>query len=180
MPHTTRILGIDPGLRRTGWAVVDATGSRLRHVAHGECASGRGTVPRRLAVLHRALAEVIARHSPDEVAVEQNFVSRNADTTLRLGMARGVALLVPALADLPIAEYAPTAVKRTVVGSGHAGKQQIAYMVQVLLPGCGLQGEEHAADALAVAICHAGQGTGRLAELAGNTARLATADAGLP
>lgn len=175
-----RILGIDPGLRCTGWAVVDAEGGRLRHVAHGECATGKGTVATRLAVLHRTLADVLAAHAPDEVAVERSFVSRNADTALRLGMARGVTLLVPALEGLPIAEYAPTAVKRTVVGAGHAGKQQIAYMVRALLPGCGLQGEEHAADALAVAICHAGQGTGRLAELTGKTARLAIPAPELP
>ncbi len=173
MPRRIRILGIDPGLVCTGWGVVDATGSKLRYIAHGECFSGQGTLPARLATLHQALTEVVAAHRPDEAAVEECFVSRNSRTTLLLGHARAVALLVPGIAGIPLAEYAPTAVKRTVVGTGRADKQQIAYMVRALLAVVADGTQEHAMDALAVAICHASQSTGRLAGLLGNVARQA-------
>ena len=160
-----RILGLDPGLVKTGWGMVLAEGSRLRHLASGECASGRGTLGQRLLALERQLAAVVARHAPGEVALEEAFLHRNVRTALLLGQARGVALLAAARAGLPMAEYAPNAVKRTVTGSGHADKRQIQYMVQVLLPGAEPEGE-HAADALAVAICHAGQTGGLVAALA--------------
>jgi len=170
MSRRRRILGLDPGLVRTGWGVVEADGSRLRHVANGECASGKGTLARRLLALQAGLSEVLAGLDPGEVAIETGFVHVNARTALLLGHARAVALLAAAGLDLPVAEYAPNAVKRTVTGSGHADKNQIAYMVKSLLPGVRLAGE-HAADALAIAICHASQSGGALASLTGRVAR---------
>ncbi len=170
MVRRRRILGLDPGLVRTGWGVVEAEGTRLRHVANGECASGKGTLAARLLRLRQQLTEVVARHAPDEAAVEESFVHRNARVALMLGHARGIALLAAAEADVPLAEYSPNAVKRTVTGSGHADKRQIAYMVRALLPGANPAGE-HAADALAVAVCHASQSGGVLGALTGRTAR---------
>jgi crossover junction endodeoxyribonuclease RuvC len=149
-----RIMGIDPGLRRTGWGVVAVEGSRLCHVASGVCAPGVGTLAERLAALFAQLTEALAEAAPAAVAVEQSFVSRDGAATLKLGAARGIALLVPARAGLPVAEYAPNAVKKAVVGTGHADKAQIAHMVAMLLPGARPAGPD-AADALAVAICHA-------------------------
>jgi crossover junction endodeoxyribonuclease RuvC len=149
-----RILGIDPGLRCLGWGVIEADGPRLRHVANGQCLSGAGTLAERLLVLHRQLTEVLALHVPQAAAVEQTFVNRDGAATLKLGQARGIALLVPAQAGLSVAEYAPNAVKKAVVGVGHAQKGQVAHMVQMQLPGCRPAGPD-AADALAVALCHA-------------------------
>ena len=150
-----KLLGLDPGLRRTGWGLVSAEGNRLRHIANG-CVRVDADQPlaARLAQLYDALAEVIAAHDPEEAAVEESFVSRNAASTLKLGLARGVVLLAPARAGLAVTEYPANRVKKAVVGAGHAGKQQIAVMVRVLLPGCEPEGTD-AADALAVAICHA-------------------------
>ena len=160
-----RILGIDPGLRRTGWGVIDVTGSRIRHVANG-VAEGRGeTLATRLVALFAALEEVIGTYRPDEAAVEETFVNRDAAGTLKLGQARAVALLVPARAGLPIGEYAPNRVKKTVVGVGHADKGQVEYMVRLQLPGIGIAGPD-AADALAVALCHAHFAAGRLGRAA--------------
>ena len=159
MAAVTRILGIDPGLVRTGWGVIDVSGVRLDYVASGECASGRGTLAQRLAVLHNGLHAVIEGYRPDEAAIEESFVSRNARTTLLLGHARGVALLAPGLAGVPIAEYAPNAIKRTVVGPGLAEKRQVEFMVEALLRGATFEGA-HAADALAVAICRSSQARG--------------------
>jgi len=149
-----RVIGLDPGLRRTGWGVIEATGNRLCHVANGVVAPDpdRGTA-RRLMALHEGIAAVIARFAPDEAAVEETLANRNPSSTLKLGMARGVALLGAAGAGLPVAEYLPMVVKKAVVGTGHASKAQVAMMVARLLPGCEISGPD-AADALAVAICH--------------------------
>ena len=150
-----RFLGLDPGLRATGWGVIDAAANRLRHVAHGTIRPPRaGTLAERLAALYRALAAVIAAQRPDEAAVEETFVNRNPASTLLLGQARGVVLLAPAEAGIAVAEYPANLVKKSLVGAGHAEKRQIAAMVGALLPGAGALADD-AADALAVAICHA-------------------------
>ena len=149
-----RVLGLDPGLRRTGWGVVDLNGSRLSHVANGAVTSDDAlSLAERLVQIHTGLVEIIARFAPDEAAVEETFVNKNPTTTLKLGQVRGVVLLAPAQAGLPVAEYTPNHVKKSVVGVGHAEKQQIHLMVQTLLPGVKIDGAD-AADALAVAICH--------------------------
>jgi len=150
-----RILGVDPGLRNTGWGIIDAHGSRLVFVASGRVRSDAGaSMGARLRQLHEGLARVIAEHAPHEAAVEETFVNRDPQSALKLGQARGVALTVPALAGLEVEEYAANVVKKTVVGNGHAGKEQIAMMVRVLLPLSQAMSAD-AADALAVAICHA-------------------------
>jgi crossover junction endodeoxyribonuclease RuvC len=150
-----RILGIDPGLRHTGWGVIEAEGSRLAFIASGVIHSKTGdNLAERLRELHEGLAAVIDAHRPDEAAVEETFVNRDAQSTLKLGHARGIALVVPALAGLEVNEYAANLVKKTVVGAGHAEKTQIAMMVKVLLPRSEALSPD-AADALAVAICHA-------------------------
>ncbi len=149
-----RILGIDPGLRHMGWGVIDSVGPRLAHVANGVCRSGEGSLAERLLALHAALSEVVARYAPAAAAVEQTFVNKDAAGTLKLGQARGIALLVPAQAGIAVGEYAPNAVKKAVVGVGHAAKAQIDHMVRIQLPGAEIAGPD-AADALAVAICHA-------------------------
>lgn len=150
-----RLLGVDPGLQRTGWGVIDCHDNRLRFVAAGTIVTdSKRPLADRLVQLHAGLSAVIASHHPEEAAVEETFVNRNAVSTLKLGQARGVALLVPALAGLAVAEYLPNLVKKTVVGAGHAAKEQVQMMVRTLLPGCGETGAD-AADALAVAICHA-------------------------
>lgn len=149
-----RVLGIDPGLRFLGWGVIEAHGSRLRHVANGVCLSGEGDLALRLLALHTALTDVFHRFQPDSVAIEKTFVNKDAVGTLKLGQARGVALLVPAQFGLEIGEYAPNTVKKAVVGVGHADKRQVEHMVRMQLPGCQIEGAD-AADALAIAICHA-------------------------
>ena len=149
-----RVLGIDPGRVNMGWGIIVADGSRLRHVANGIIRSQAQTLAGRLCELHRGLAAVIADHAPDAAAVEQTFVNKDAVGTLKLGQARGVALLAPAQAGLDVGEYAPNAVKKAIVGAGHAQKQQVEYMVRLTLPGVDLAGPD-AADALAIAICHA-------------------------
>ncbi|GAB4259619.1 MAG: crossover junction endodeoxyribonuclease RuvC [Pararhodobacter sp.] len=149
-----RVIGIDPGLRNLGWGVIDADGSRLRHVANGTLHSAGADLAQRLLSLHVALADVVARHAPDCAAVEQTFVNKDAVATLKLGHARAIALLVPAQAGLAVGEYAPNAVKKTVVGVGKAAKVQVDHMVRMQLPGAQIDGPD-AADALAVAICHA-------------------------
>ena len=154
-PASVRLLGIDPGLRFTGWGLLEADGNRLRHIADGVIATDSGhSVPDRLRVLHDALKALIAQYEPDEAAVEETYVNRNGAATLKLGYARGVALLVPALAGLPVAEYGAKHVKLSVVGTGGADKDQVGMMVRRLLPGASLKRAD-AADALAVAICHA-------------------------
>lgn len=158
-----RIIGIDPGLRNMGWGVVDTAGTRLSHVANGVCTSSTGDLASRLLSLHEQLSDVMARFQPDTAAVEQTFVNKDAVGTLKLGQARGIALLVPAQAGLSIGEYAPNAVKKAVVGVGHADKKQVDHMVRMQLPGVQITGQD-AADALAIAICHSfhAQSAGRL------------------
>ena len=150
-----RIFGVDPGLRRTGWGLVEVSGNALAFVAAGTVkAPLDGDMGERLAMLFDGLSAVIAELAPHEAAVEQTFVNGNAAASLKLGQARGIALLVPAKAGLPVAEYAPNAIKKAVVGAGHAEKVQIRAMVRVLLPRAVFDSDD-AADALAVAICHA-------------------------
>lgn len=162
-----RVLGIDPGLRNLGWGIIDVSGARITHVANGICHStpgeGDGDLALRLVSLHSQLTEVIRTHAPDEAAVENTFVNKDAVATLKLGQARGIALLVPAQAGITVGEYAPNAVKKTVVGVGHADKGQVDHMVRILLPGVVIAGAD-SADALAIAICHAHhlQSAGRL------------------
>jgi crossover junction endodeoxyribonuclease RuvC len=159
-----RVLGIDPGLRNLGWGVIEVSGSRLNHVANGIIHSTGDDLAVRLCSLYAALQAVLVEYAPDGAAVEQTFVNKDAVATLKLGQARGIALLVPAQAGLIVGEYAPNAVKKAVVGVGHADKAQVAHMVRHQLPGVTLAGPD-AADALAVAICHAHhlQSAGRLA-----------------
>ncbi len=149
------LIGLDPGLQTTGWGVIEAQGNRLRHIANGAVKS-RATeaLADRLLALHDGLMAVIAAHAPDGAAVEEVFVNTNPQSTLKLGQARGVVLLVAARSGLPVAEYATRLVKKAVVGVGNADKRQIRAMVERLLPGCKVAGED-AADALAVAITHA-------------------------
>jgi crossover junction endodeoxyribonuclease RuvC len=155
MTTAIRIIGIDPGLRRTGWGGIESAGSRLSFVASGTVKPDeKAELALRLREVHDGLAQVIAAWSPAEAAVEATFVNKDAAATLKLGQARGVAMLVPALAGLPVAEYAPNAVKKTVVGTGHGAKEQIRAMVSLLLPQARFDSDD-AADALAIAICHA-------------------------
>ena len=150
-----RLLGLDPGLRNTGWGVVDVDGNRLIHVADGVVTSAnKKPLAERLAELFEGLDAVVDRYRPDEAAVELTFVNRNPTSTLKLGQARGIALLVPARRGMPVAEYSPNLIKKSVVGTGHAAKEQIQLMVRMLLPDSDLATPD-AADALAVAICHA-------------------------
>lgn len=155
MQQTIRIMGIDPGLRKTGWAVIETLGNTLRFVASGTVRSDSALdLPSRLKQLHEGLGTILHTHRPDEAAVEQTFVNKDAVATLKLGQARGVVMLVPALAGLPVAEYAPNAVKKAVIGVGHGDKAQIHMMVKVLMPRATFDTED-AADAIAIAICHA-------------------------
>jgi crossover junction endodeoxyribonuclease RuvC len=150
-----RILGLDPGLRNTGWGIIDAVDNRLRHVANGVVRTDSSLpLAGRLVELHDGIAEVIKIYAPYEAAVEEIFVNRNPVSTLKLGQARGVSLVVSARAGLVVSEYPPNLVKKTVVGAGHAAKEQIQLMVGMLLPGVTVT-DADAADALAVAICHA-------------------------
>jgi crossover junction endodeoxyribonuclease RuvC len=155
MGEAIRIIGIDPGLRRTGWGIIDSVGNSLRFVASGTVRSDeKETLATRLCQLHDGLAEVLHQAMPHEAAVEQTFVNKDATATLKLGQARGIAMLVPARAGLVVAEYAPNAVKKAVIGVGHGEKKQIHMMVKVLMPKA-IFDTDDAADALAVAICHA-------------------------
>lgn len=158
-----RVIGIDPGLRNMGWGIIDVSGARLTHVANGICRSETGALAQRLMSLHAQLTEVLRRFQPQAAAVEHTFVNKDAAGTLKLGQARGIALLVPAQAGLEVGEYAPNAVKKTVVGVGHAAKVQVDHMVRLHLPGVEIAGPD-AADALAIAICHSHhvQSAGRL------------------
>ncbi|SFC96284.1 crossover junction endodeoxyribonuclease RuvC [Tropicimonas isoalkanivorans] len=158
-----RVIGIDPGLRTLGWGVIEVAGSRLSHVANGLCCSSGTDLGARLLSLHDQLTDIVSRFAPTAAAVEQTFVNRDGAGTLKLGQARGIAMLVPAQAGLPIGEYAPNAVKKAIVGVGHADKMQIAHMMGVHFPGVELAGPD-AADALAIAVCHAHhlQSAGRL------------------
>lgn len=152
---TTRILGLDPGLRRTGWGVIESDGVRLSYVASGIITSdGADDLAYRLAELYRGISGVIAAHDPVEVAVEETFVNENPRSTLKLGQARGMALLAPAMKGLLVAEYTPNLIKKSVVGAGHAEKHQIQAMIGFLLPRAKFDSADEA-DALAIAICHA-------------------------
>src|SRR4051794_27055434 len=155
MTRPIRILGIDPGLRRTGWGMVVIDGNRLSYVACGSLATdAKAALAVRLLSIHDGLRQVVSDHAPDEAAVEATFVSKDGSATLKLGQARGIAMLVPAIAGLPVAEYAPNLVKKTIVGAGHCEKVQIRMMVKVLLPKADPQSDD-AADALAIAVTHA-------------------------
>jgi len=160
-----RVLGIDPGLRNMGWGVIAVSGARISHVANGILRSSGDDLAARLLSLHQQLSDIVDTYAPEAAAVEQTFVNKDGAGTLKLGQARGVAMLVPAQAGLSIGEYAPNAVKKAVVGVGHADKTQIMHMVKLQLPGAQIAGPD-AADALAIAICHAHhlQSAGTLAQ----------------
>jgi crossover junction endodeoxyribonuclease RuvC len=155
MGRPIRILGIDPGLRRTGWGVIAIEGNRLMFLACGSLATEDGAgLAIRLLAIHDGLRRVVDEHAPHEAAVEATFVNKDAAATLKLGQARGIAMLVPAIAGLPVAEYAPNLVKKTIIGVGHGEKAQIRMMLGVLLPKADPRTHD-AADALAVAVTHA-------------------------
>jgi len=167
-----RVLGLDPGLQHTGWGVIDVEGNNLRHVANGVISPDtKAEMAQRLTVIFDGVAALLGEHTPDAAAIEETFVNRNPDSTLKLGLARGAALVAAASTGLPVAEYAARLVKKSVVGTGKADKQQIAAMIGVLLPGAPVRSAD-AADALAVAICHAHH-----AETLGPQRRLAAAGA---
>ena len=148
------LLGLDPGLRNTGWGVIEAEANRLRHVANGVVRSGAGPLADRLLRLHEGLTAMIGDFQLDSAAVEETFVNKDGKATLKLGQARGIVMLVPAQAGVPVAEYPANTVKKSVVGFGHADKTQIGHMIAMLLPGADVATAD-AADALAVAVCHA-------------------------
>lgn len=158
-----RVIGIDPGLRNLGWGVIDVQGSKISHVANGRCQSKGEDLAYRLLSLHLQLDAVFRKYGPDSSAVEKTFVNKDGAGTLKLGQARAICLLVPAQFGLTVAEYAPNTVKKVVVGAGHAQKDQVDYMVRLQLPGVEISGAD-AADALAIAMCHAhhAQFSGRL------------------
>jgi len=163
MTNAIRILGLDPGLRNTGWGVISVQGSRLVHVAHGVIKPDDSlALAERLTILYDAVAAVIEEHRPDEAAIEETFVNNNPSSTLKLGHARAAAMIAPAKAGLLVAEYAARFVKKAVVGTGSADKAQVAFMINRLLPTAG-DAKADAADALAVAICHAHTRTARKA-----------------
>jgi len=166
-----RLIGLDPGLRITGWGVIAVRDNRLTHIAAGVVKTDSAlSLALRLVQLRDGLTDVIERYAPEEAAVEETFVNANPASTLKLGQARGIALLVPASCGLPVGEYTPNLVKKTVVGSGHAAKEQVQMMVKTLLPGCDVSSAD-AADALAVAICHAHHRDARARAAALETAR---------
>lgn len=150
-----RIIGLDPGLRNTGWGVIEAEGSRLIHVADGAVHSdAEAPLAERLLQIHRQVLAVLKEFAPDEAAIEETFVNVDGRATLKLGQARGAVMLAPAAMGIPVAEYAPNQIKKSVVGAGHAEKQQVKHMVKVLLPRAALKTAD-STDALAIAICHA-------------------------
>lgn len=149
-----RVIGIDPGLRNLGWGVIDVDGGRIAYVGCGTCHSTGTVLAERLLSLHIQLTAVFTEFAPEAAAVEQTFVNKDGAGTLKLGQARGIAMLVPAQAGLEVGEYAPNSIKKTVVGVGHADKTQVAHMVKMQLPGAQITGPD-AADALAIALCHA-------------------------
>lgn len=150
-----RVLGLDPGLRNTGWGMIEARGNALRHIANGVVRSDpKADLAQRLLELHEGIKSVVESFQPDVGAVETTLANKNPSSTLKLGMARGVALLTPATLGVPMGEYLPMIVKKSVVGTGHADKKQVQMMIQRLLPGCEIVAAD-SADALAVAVCHA-------------------------
>jgi crossover junction endodeoxyribonuclease RuvC len=154
-PGALRLLGLDPGLLRTGWGMIEVRGNHLTYIADGVLeVAGKRPLAERLVDLFQKIGEVISRFEPDEAAVEESFVNKNPASTLKLGVARGVVLLAPAERGIPVSEYSTNLIKKSVVGVGHAEKAQVQMMVRRLLPGC-LTTSADAADALAAAICHA-------------------------
>ncbi|MCZ6603697.1 MAG: crossover junction endodeoxyribonuclease RuvC [Alphaproteobacteria bacterium] len=154
-PPRLRFLGLDPGLKATGWGLIEVDGNHLTHVANGVVCPPKGLeLAGRLKGLYTRLADLIVEYRPDQAAVEETFVNANGKTTLLLGQARGVVMLAPANAGLKVFEYPANLIKKSVVGYGHADKVQVAHMVGHILPGLELEAGD-AADALAVAICHA-------------------------
>ena len=155
MSRPIRILGIDPGLRRTGWGVVEIAGNRLGFVGCGSVLTDdRAALAARLLTIHDGLMRILDQYRPDEAAVEATFVNKDATATLKLGQARGIAMVVPAKAGIPVAEYAPNLVKKSIVGAGHGDKAQVRMMIGVLLPKADPASDD-AADALAIAVTHA-------------------------
>lgn len=152
-----RIIGIDPGLQRTGWGIIDATGNKLTHISHGVITTdAKAETAERLMAIFDGLTRQIQLWMPTEAAIEETFVNKNAASSLKLGQARGAAMVAPAKLGLAVAEYPANLVKKSVVGAGHAEKEQVQMMIKVLLPG--VEASSDAADALAVAICHAHHG----------------------
>ncbi len=152
-----RVVGLDPGLRHMGWGIIEAEGHSLRHIANGVIKSTQSKdLAQRLVELHDGVSQILTDFEPQEAAVEVTLANKNPSSTLKLGMARGIALVTPALAGLPVGEYLPMIVKKAVVGTGHATKDQVGMMIGRLLPGCEIVSAD-SADALAVAICHAHQ-----------------------
>ncbi len=150
-----RIIGLDPGLRNTGWGVIEAEGSRLSYVADGAVHSDADApLAERLLQIHSQLLSVLKEFAPDEAAIEETFVNKDARATLKLGQARGAVMLAPAICQIPVSEYAPNVIKKTVVGAGHAEKTQVKHMVKLLLPRAVMKTAD-SVDALAIAICHA-------------------------
>ncbi len=150
-----RILGLDPGLRHTGWGIIDKNGSAVSFVATGVISADTDlTLAERLAQIHKALAQVITDYKPQEAAIEETFVNVNPTSTLKLGQARGVAMLTPALYQISVAEYTPNQIKKMIVGVGHAEKKQVDMMVRKMLPTLPLDIPPDSADALAIALCH--------------------------
>ena len=155
MTSLIRIIGIDPGLRRTGWGVVEITGNRLGFLGCGSVTTReQDGLAERLLAIHDGLARVVDEFRPHEAAVEATFVNKDAKATLKLGQARGIAMVVPARAGVPVAEYAPNVVKKSIVGAGHGDKAQVRMMIGVLLPKADPSSDD-AADALAIAVTHA-------------------------
>jgi crossover junction endodeoxyribonuclease RuvC len=156
MSKMVKILGIDPGLQRTGWGIVQSLGNSLSYIGHGVIETNpKAPLAERLNTLHQGIMNVLQQFKPNEAAVEETFVNKNPVSTLKLGMARGVVLFTPASFGLPVSEYSANKVKKSVVGSGHADKSQVAQMVALLLPAMPKNVTADAADALAIAICHA-------------------------
>jgi crossover junction endodeoxyribonuclease RuvC len=155
MTRAIRIIGIDPGLRRTGWGVIEITGNRLGFLGCGSVRTNdKDSLAARLLTIHDGLMRILDEFRPDEAAVEQTFINNNATASLKLGQARGVAMVVPARAGVPVAEYAPNLVKKSIVGAGHGDKAQVRMMIGVLLPKADPESDD-AADALAIAVTHA-------------------------
>ncbi len=151
----TRIIGLDPGLRNTGWGVIEREGSRLIYVADGAVHSDADApLAERLLQIHEQVLRVLKEFAPDEAAIEETFVNTDARATLKLGQARGAVMLAPAFCKIPVSEYAPNTVKKSVVGAGHADKTQVKHMVKLLLPRA-VMNTADSTDALAIAICHA-------------------------
>ena len=149
-----RILGLDPSLSSTGWGIIEAENNRVRYVADGFILTdAKAPIAERLAVINKALCNVIEFYKPDEAAIEQVFLNSNAVSTIKLGMARGVVIMAPAMFQIPVTEYEPNKVKKAVVGVGKAEKTQVETMVKILLPGCNPKNND-SSDALAIALCH--------------------------